>query len=204
MRFTCLKGRIIACFIPTKKRMKSRVVLSLLLNCLLISRTNAQNDRLIPLDPLLQNYEYPFPVKFITVSIQQGIYRMAYMDLQANQPNGKTVLLFHGKNFSGAYWKQTAEALQKNGYRVVIPYQLGFGTSSKPAQIQYSFQLLALNTKNLLDSLHVTKTTVSGHSMGGMLATRFALMFPEITEKLILEKSYRSGRLEIKTSLSKR
>ena len=44
-----------------------------------------------------------------------------------------------------------------------------------------------MNTKAVLDSIGVEKTTVLGHSMGGMLATRFTLMFPETTEKLILE-----------------
>lgn len=167
--------------------MKCWFLLILLTNFLFANQARAQTEKLTPLDPLLENYAYPFPVKFITLSVQQGTYKMAYMDLQPHQPNGKTVLLFHGKNFSGAYWKQTAEALQKAGYRVVMPDQLGFGKSSKPAHIQFSFQMLALNTKNLLDSLQVTKTAVLGHSMGGMLATRFALMFPQIAEKLILE-----------------
>ena len=167
--------------------MKNRVVFLIILGFFLANRLNAQVDKLIPLDPLLQNYSYPFPVKFIQLFVQKASYRMAYMDLQPDRPNGKTVLLLHGKNFSGAYWKQTAEALQKAGFRVVIPDQLGFGKSSKPANIQYSFQMLALNTKALLDSLHITKTSIVAHSMGGMLGTRFTLMFAQIVDKLILE-----------------
>jgi pimeloyl-ACP methyl ester carboxylesterase len=96
------------------------------------------------------------------------------------------VLLFHGKNFFGAYWKETIRFLTKNGYRVVIPDQLGFGKSSKP-NIHYSFHLLASNTKKLLDVLGVKETAVIGHSMGGMLAARFALMYPEMVSHLILE-----------------
>ena len=167
--------------------MKWWLLLFLLTDSFFANRIQAQSEKLTPLDPLLENYAYPFPVKFITLSVQHETYRMAYMDLHPDRPNGKTVLLFHGKNFSGAYWKQTAESLQKAGYRVVMPDQLGFGKSSKPKNIQFSFQMLALNTKNLLDSLQVTKAAVLGHSMGGMLATRFALMFPQIAEKLILE-----------------
>ena len=144
-------------------------------------------EKIIALDPLLSNYDYPFPVKYISLKIQQGNYRMAYMDLRPQKANGSAVVLFHGKNFSGAYWKETAESLQKAGFRVIMPDQLGFGKSSKPAQIQYTFQMLAQNTKNLLDSLQISKVAVLGHSMGGMLATRFALMFPGTVEKLILE-----------------
>jgi pimeloyl-ACP methyl ester carboxylesterase len=39
----------------------------------------------------------------------------------------------------------------------------------------------------LLDSLDIDKISVLGHSMGGMLATRFVLMYPETTDKFILE-----------------
>ncbi|MBN9338269.1 MAG: alpha/beta hydrolase, partial [Chryseobacterium sp.] len=46
---------------------------------------------------------------------------------------------------------------------------------------------LAQNTKAVLDELKIDKIYLLGHSMGGMLATRFALMYPEMVEKLILE-----------------
>ena len=135
----------------------------------------------------LENIEYPFPVSEITLNIQGQSLIMAYMDLKPQKPNGKVVMLLHGKNFCGAYWEQTAKDLAKDGYRVIMPDQIGFGKSSKVTNIQYSFQLLAENTKAVLDKLGITKVSVLGHSMGGMLATRFALMYPEVTEKLILE-----------------
>ncbi|WP_118951313.1 alpha/beta fold hydrolase [Taibaiella helva] len=135
----------------------------------------------------LENIDYPFPVDRIHLDIQGEQLQMAFMDVQPRKPNGKTVLLLHGKNFCGAYWEQTAKDLLKEGYRVVVPDQIGFGKSSKPSRIQYSFQLLALNTKAILDRLHIGKVIVVGHSMGGMLAARFALMFPELVTQLVLE-----------------
>lgn len=135
----------------------------------------------------MENIRYPFPVKQIGLKIQGQDLKMAYMDLQPKNPNGKNVLLLHGKNFSGIYWEQTANDLAKAGFRVIMPDQIGFGKSSKPTNIQYTFQLLAQNTKKVLDVLKIAKVSVLGHSMGGMLATRFALMYPEMTEKLILE-----------------
>jgi len=135
----------------------------------------------------LENYEYPFPVQYINLTIQAQPLKMAFMDLRPANANGKTVLLLHGKNFNAAYWRQTAQALADKGFRVIMPDQIGFGKSSKPTAIQYTFQLLARNTKALLDSLHITKVAVLGHSMGGMVATRFTLMYPEIVEKFILE-----------------
>ena len=109
------------------------------------------------------------------------------MDIHPQKPNGKVVVLLHGKNFNGAYWKTTVDALTQDGYRVVVPDQVGFGKSSKPIGYQFTFQQLAQNTKAILDELKVDKIQLLGHSMGGMLATRFTLMYPEMVEKLILE-----------------
>ncbi|MBL29083.1 MAG: alpha/beta hydrolase [Rhodospirillaceae bacterium] len=135
----------------------------------------------------LEGYPYPYPVAFFERTVQGEDVRMAYMDVAPSSDSPRsTVMLLHGKNFFGAYWKSTIAALSDAGYRVVVPDQVGFGKSSKP-DIQYSFHLLASETKALLDSLGVERTTVVGHSMGGMLATRFALMYPETTERLVLE-----------------
>jgi pimeloyl-ACP methyl ester carboxylesterase len=113
---------------------------------------------------------------------------MAYMDVKpaAGKSTGRSVLLLHGKNFSGDYWASTIDALVGEGYRVIAPDQIGFGKSSKPHDFQFSFQELATQTRALLADLGVDKSTVVGHSMGGMLATRYALMFPEHTEALVL------------------
>lgn len=110
------------------------------------------------------------------------------MDVAVSAANAinKTVLLLHGKNFNAYYWKDVIPGLQAKGYRVIIPDQLGWGKSDKP-NLHYSFHLLAANTKALLDSLKITKVIVVGHSMGGMLASRFALLYPKMVEKLVLE-----------------
>lgn len=140
----------------------------------------------LALDARLGQYEYPFPVQVLAIDAQRQSLDMAYMDVAPKQSNGQTVLLLHGKNFSGAYWERTITELLADGYRVVVPDQIGFGKSSKPDHLQYSFQMLADQTRRLLDSLKVDDVTVVGHSMGGMLATRFALMFPERTRSLVL------------------
>lgn len=158
--------------------------LTLLILPLLIS---AQNSKLQDLDVNLSSVSYPFEVHFLSLHVQEQDLKMAYMDIRSSKPNNKCVVLLHGKNFNGAYWETTIRELVKSGFRVIVPDQIGFGKSTKPPHFQYSFQQLALNTKTLLDSLNIKRTAVLGHSMGGMLATRFALMFPEITEKLILE-----------------
>jgi len=135
----------------------------------------------------MEGYPYPFPVRFLALALEGQDLRMAYMDVApTGAANGRTVVLLHGKNFFGAYWEGPIRALAAAGFRVVVPDQLGFGKSSKP-DLHYTFELLASNTKRLLDELSVKQAVVVGHSMGGMLATRFALMYPETVAQLVLE-----------------
>jgi pimeloyl-ACP methyl ester carboxylesterase len=143
-----------------------------------------------PLGSAMETYPYPFPVKFLPLEIEGQSVRMAYMDVQfqffAPPPRSGVVVLLHGKNFYGSYWENTINALAAQGYRVIIPDQIGFGKSSKP-DIHYSFDLLAANTAALLDELKIEKAAVVGHSMGGMLAVRFARNYPARTAQLVLE-----------------
>lgn len=134
----------------------------------------------------LEGFSYPAPVnRFIFTS--QGVkLHMAYMDIAPPHPNGRTVVLLHGKNFCGATWEGSMRVLSQAGYRVVVPDQIGFCKSSKPERYQYSFQQLADNTRALLESIGVARATLVGHSTGGMLAIRYALTFPDKVDQLVL------------------
>jgi pimeloyl-ACP methyl ester carboxylesterase len=139
-----------------------------------------------PLGIALEEVEYPWPVHFLPLTLDGQDLRMAYMDVApTGAANGRTVLLLHGKNFSGEYWESTARFLAAAGFRVVVPDQIGFGKSSI-AEIRYSFDRLAANTAKLLDSLEVQRVSLIGHSMGGMLAVRFVRNFPTRSEALVL------------------
>jgi pimeloyl-ACP methyl ester carboxylesterase len=135
----------------------------------------------------LQGFRYPYPVQLFEFESQGQSLKMGYMDVApTGVANGRTAVLMHGKNFCGATWDDSIKALSASGYRVVVPDQIGFCTSTKPEHYQYSFQQLSANTNALLTSLGVNKATVIGHSTGGMLGTRYALLYPEQTEKLVL------------------
>ncbi len=139
-------------------------------------------------DARLRNFSYPYETKTFVVTSQGQSLDIVYMDVRPKpeSSNGQAVLLLHGKNFSGAYWANSVAPLVDLGYRVVVPDQIGFGKSSKPENFQYSFHGMASNTADLLASLGIENVHVVGHSMGGMVAARFALMFPERTASLIL------------------
>jgi pimeloyl-ACP methyl ester carboxylesterase len=136
-------------------------------------------------DAQLSGYDYGLQVNYFSIDSQRQSLKMAYIYLEGK--SGKPVVtLMHGKNFNAHYWIPTARYLNKKGYGVLIPDQIGFGKSSRPANYQYSFSVLAHHTRDLMTSLEIKKSIVIGHSMGGMLASRFGLMYPEMTTQLIL------------------
>jgi pimeloyl-ACP methyl ester carboxylesterase len=136
--------------------------------------------------PELQGFEYPYPVIQFEFASQRQPLHMAYMDVRPHSWNGRTAVLLHGKNYCAATWNGTIVALVATGYRVIAPDQIGFCKSSKPQRYQYTFQQLARNTHALLVSLGVTGVTLIAHSTGGMIAVRYALMYPTETEQLVL------------------
>jgi pimeloyl-ACP methyl ester carboxylesterase len=139
-----------------------------------------------PVSISLEDIEYPFPVDFMSLELHGEELRMAYMDVApAGTPNGQSVVLLHGLNFFGEYWGGTIEALRREGFRVVAVDQVGFGRSSKPI-LPYTLGMHAANTRRLLNHLGIERAAIVGHSFGGMLATRFALVYPELTTHLAL------------------
>ena len=161
------------------------LVLAAVLSTLSPGSAHAADDAVY--DAELEGFSYPYPVKQYQFRSQGTALHMAYMDVApSGAANGRTAVLLHGKNFCGATWQATIVALTRAGYRVVAPDQVGFCKSSKPAHYQYSFQQLADNTQALLASIGVQRATLVGHSTGGMLAVRYALMFPQQTEQLAL------------------
>ena len=139
-----------------------------------------------PLDLRLSAWPYPYPLKEFKTSLQGQPASMMYMDVPAQGKQKGAVLLFHGKNFSSDYGKLTIPALTQAGYRVIAPDQIGFGKSSKP-DVQYHFDDLAANTQALLTSLKIKQVSVIANSMGGMVGVRFARLYPQTVQKLVLE-----------------
>ena len=139
--------------------------------------------------PMSITYEeivYPHPVSYLPLTMYGQDVRMAYMDVPPSGPaNGRSIVLFHGMNFGGFYFAGPIDVLRKEGFRVIVPDQIGFGRSSKPV-VPYNFHDMALNTRRLLQHLGIARVSVVGHSMGGMLAARFATQYPDTVEQLVI------------------
>jgi hypothetical protein len=76
---------------------------------------------------------YPYPSSHLPLTLYGQDVRMAYRDVAPQgQPNGHTVVRLHGNNFAGFYFGVVIDALRKEGFRVIVPDQIGYGRSSKP------------------------------------------------------------------------
>lgn len=142
-----------------------------------------------PFDLNGSNYTYPYPVHVYNFESQFQELQMAFVDVPpaANvTSNGQVAVVFHGKNFCGPTWRETINELTAHGYRVIAVDQVGFCKSSKPENYQFSLQQFASSTSSLLNALDIYEATVIGHSLGGMLAARYSMMYPSNVTELVL------------------
>jgi len=129
---------------------------------------------------------YPYPSRYLDIRVYSQDVRISYMDVAAQgTANGHTVLLLHGNNFGGFYFKAIIDGLTKEGFRVIVPDQIGYGRSSKPV-VPYNLYSQARNTSLILQHLKIERAMVVGHSMGGMLAARLATQYPKMIERVVI------------------
>lgn len=139
-----------------------------------------------PVSMMMEEIEYPYPVQFMPVTHYGVDGVMAYMDVAPTGPaNGQSVMLFHGMNFGGIGFAPTIKALAEAGFRVIAPDRVGYGKSSK-MDIPYNLHIFASDSKKLLDHLGIEESAIVGHSMGGMLAARYTMTYPDATTHMVL------------------
>src|SRR5438477_4549313 len=150
-----------------------------------IAANAAESTQREPYGIGLEGFSYPYPVSMLPLTNDGEQLRMAYMDVAPAQPNGRVVVLLHGRNFPASYWAPVIKTLSDAGFRVVVPDQIGFGKSSKPTG-ELHFDTLARNTITLLDHLKIDKAEIVAHSLGGMLGVRIARGYPDRVGYLVL------------------
>ena len=127
----------------------------------------------------LEEIEYPWPVQYLELRRYGQKMLMAYMDIPpTGRSNGRVVFWQHGHNFYSEPYQDSFRRLAAEGFRVIAVDRIGYGKSSKPL-ISYNFNFVAANMKALMDDLGVEKVAAVGHSMGGMVVSRFTMLYPE-------------------------
>ncbi|HYG83428.1 MAG TPA: alpha/beta hydrolase [Verrucomicrobiae bacterium] len=101
--------------------------------------------------------------------------------------NGETLVLLHGYLGSSRYWVRLKPLLLEAGYRVITIDLLGFGNAPKPRRIKYDYNDHIQHIQAAIESLHLQQPfTIVGHSMGALLALRYARLYPQQVKSLIL------------------
>lgn len=180
----------------------------------LAAEVSAQPAEWGPMSPSMEDVPYPYPVSYLPFTMYRENVRMAYMDVApAGEANGRTVVLLHGGNFFAEYWKGTIDVLRNEGFRVLATDRIGYGRSSKPI-VPYTLHDMALHIKMLLEELNIERAAIVGHSMGGMVTSRFAFSYPEMTTHAVmvnqvgltdarLERSWRDFEEQYQASLNR-
>jgi len=101
--------------------------------------------------------------------------------------SGKTLVLIHGLGGNTQAWETIVPLLSRH-YQVLTWDVRGHGQSDKP-EGNYSAELFASDLAALLRTLDIDGAFVLGHSMGGVIALRFALDFRDICNALIVSSS---------------
>lgn len=97
------------------------------------------------------------------------------------------IVLLHGYMASSSYWRRLQPYLVKAGYRVVVVDLLGFGRAAQHHAEYYDYGEHINHIHTTIAQLDLPKRLVLvGHSMGAMLAARYATLYPSQILRLYL------------------
>jgi len=99
--------------------------------------------------------------------------------VEAGPADGATVVLLHGFPEFWYAWKGVIAPLARDGFRVVVPDQRGYGDSDKPREVEaYAVDRLGDDVAGLVDALGAGPAFVAAHDWGGGVAWNLALRHP--------------------------
>lgn len=119
-------------------------------------------------------------IRFDAKYIDCGDARIAYYDFGQGEP----LVLLHGNGEGSEYFAKCIPYLSRF-YRVIAVDSRGHGKSER-GEGKLNFDRMAEDLKTVLDGLGLDKAHVLGFSDGGNLAIKFALLYPQYVDKLIL------------------
>jgi 3-oxoadipate enol-lactonase len=99
--------------------------------------------------------------------------------------NGARVIIFiHGFPFNKSMWNMQIKALEDNYH--VITYDIRGHGNSDAGKGDFSIKLFVKDLLSLMDALKIEKTALCGLSMGGYIALKAIIRYPERFDALIL------------------
>ena len=130
--------------------------------------------------------------------IDSGVLNVGYAE--AGPANGPVVILLHGWPYDIYTYVDVAPLLAQAGYRVIVPYLRGYGTTrflSSDAFRNGQQSVLALDVIALMDALKIKKATIGGCDWGARTADIVAAIWPERCKALVSVSGYLIGSQEL-------
>ncbi len=110
---------------------------------------------------------------------------------------GPLVVLLHGFPECWYSWRQYLHPLAEAGFRAVAPDMRGYHLSDKPrGALNYQLPILTSDVMGLIHALGGEQAVIVGHDWGGVVAWRFAMEYPEATEKLVICNAPHPARMQ--------
>jgi pimeloyl-ACP methyl ester carboxylesterase len=129
--------------------------------------------------------------------IDAGVLNVGYVD--AGPANGPVVILLHGWPYDIHSYDEVVPRLTKAGYRVIVPYLRGYGTTrflDAHAVRNGEPAALAQDVIDLMDALKIDKATLAGYDWGARSADIVAALWPERVKGLVSVSGYLIGSQE--------
>ena len=135
--------------------------------------------------------------------VDAGVLNVGYAE--AGPANGAPVILLHGWPYDIYSFADVAPALASAGYRVIVPFIRGYGTTrflsdgtvrnGQPAAV-------AVDTVALMDALKIEKPILAGFDWGARTANIIAALWPERCKAMVSVSGYligsqQSGRMPL-------
>jgi pimeloyl-ACP methyl ester carboxylesterase len=129
--------------------------------------------------------------------IDAGVLNVGYAE--AGPSDGPAVILLHGWPYDIHSYVDVAPVLAKAGYRVIVPYLRGYGSTrflSSQTLRNGQQSALAVDIITLMDALKIEKATLAGYDWGARTANVIAALWPERCKALVSVSGYLIGSPE--------
>lgn len=122
----------------------------------------------------------------MTVLTDQSIElsQLTFHYREAGNPSAPPLILLHALGANAHDWNKIAPGLAERSHVFALD-QRGHSESARPGI--YSLELMRDDLKAFADGLALSRFTLTGHSMGGTVASLFSEQWPERIERLVLE-----------------
>ena len=133
--------------------------------------------------------------------IDAGALHVGYVE--AGPSTGQPVVLLHGWPYDIHSFADVVPALGAAGFRVVVPYLRGYGTTRfrSPETMRNGQQAaLAVDVIDLMDSLRIESAVVAGFDWGARSANVVAALWPQRCKAMVSVSGYLIGSPEVNKS----